>query len=62
MLNQEISVLQESQSANATVSQESQIQSKIELRDALVNFQAAQREWTDGTSELLQTAFKKKKE
>jgi len=62
MLNQEISVLQESQSANATVSQESQIQSKIELRDALVNFQAAQREWTVETRELLQNAFKKQKE
>jgi hypothetical protein len=62
MLNGEIGVLQDSQKAAPTSALKDQIESKIGLRNALVNFQEAQREWTVETTELLRNAFKKQKE
>ena len=62
MLNSEIGVLQDSQKAAPTSNLQQQIESKIALRNALVNFQEAQREWTVETTELLRSAFKKQKE
>ena len=59
MLNQKIEVMQQSQDANPTVQQGNEIDKAIRLRNALVEFQEAQRGWTVEAKELLVQAFQK---